>query len=231
MSAEIPPAPLTPDPTKLAATPGILAARSEAAQPFAPRPGSPGYRTDPSLTAGFSILAITLTLPPHAAQVSISMPNTRFSRCAPRIARCRSASVRGPAAWGFPRPAGVTSARQRLCGANTPWYRVRWTRGRGTSAASRAMKSVKAGDQVLVNGASGGVGTYAVQIGKVLGAKVTGVASTRNLELLFSIGADAVFDYTQQDFTQGSGKYDVIVDNVGSHSLRTYTRVMADNGC
>ena len=96
--------------------------------------------------------------------------------------------------------------------------------------ALRDKARVKAGDRVLVNGASGGVGTYAVQIGKALGAEVTGVASTRNVELVRSIGAAAVVDYTQQDFTHGSVKYDVIVDNVGSHSLRAYTRVMPDNG-
>ena len=96
--------------------------------------------------------------------------------------------------------------------------------------AVRDKGKVQAGQRVLVNGASGGVGTYAVQIAKVLGAEVTGVSSTRNLELVRSLGADHVIDYTQQDFTAGTRPYDVIIDNVGSHSLLAYRRVLAPDG-
>lgn len=96
--------------------------------------------------------------------------------------------------------------------------------------ALRDRGRVKAGDKVLVNGASGGVGTFAVQIAKSLGAEVTGVCSTRNLDLVRSLGADHVVDYTQEDFTLGSTKYDVIVDMVGSHALLDYKRVLADDG-
>ena len=89
---------------------------------------------------------------------------------------------------------------------------------------------VKAGDKVLINGASGGVGTFAVQIAKALGAEVTGVCSTRNVELVRSLGADHVIDYKHEDFTRGDRRYDVIIDNVGNHPLRAVRRVLEPDG-
>jgi NADPH:quinone reductase-like Zn-dependent oxidoreductase len=86
------------------------------------------------------------------------------------------------------------------------------------------------GQRVLINGAAGGVGTFAVQIAKSLGAHVTGVCSTRNLEMVRSIGANQVIDYTREDFTAGKERYDVILDCISNHPLSTYRRVMNPKG-
>jgi NADPH:quinone reductase-like Zn-dependent oxidoreductase len=84
--------------------------------------------------------------------------------------------------------------------------------------------------KVLINGASGGVGTFAVQIAKAFGAEVTGVTSTMNVDLVRAIGADHVVDYTREDFTSGHGRYDLILDNVGNHSMARTRRVLNPTG-
>jgi len=89
---------------------------------------------------------------------------------------------------------------------------------------------VKPGQKVLINGASGGVGPFAVQIAHALGAEVTGVCSAGNVEMVHSIGADHVIDYTTEDFTRGDARYDVIMDNVASHSLSATRRVLTPGG-
>ncbi len=94
----------------------------------------------------------------------------------------------------------------------------------------RDVGQVQPGQHVLVNGASGGVGTFAVQIAKAFGAEVTGVCSTRNVELVQSIGADHVIDYTQQDFTRSGRSYDVIFDLVGNRSLTDCRRALTPAG-
>jgi NADPH:quinone reductase-like Zn-dependent oxidoreductase len=100
-------------------------------------------------------------------------------------------------------------------------------------AALQALRDhgkVQPGQKVLINGASWGVGTYAVQIAKALGAEVTGVCSTANVDMVGSIGADHVIDYTKEDFTQGEPRYDLILDNAASHSFADYRRVLEPGG-
>ena len=96
--------------------------------------------------------------------------------------------------------------------------------------ALRDHGKVQPGQKVLINGASGGVGTFAVQIAKVLGAEVTGVCSTGNVDTVRAIGADHVIDYTREDFTRGEPRFDLILDNAASHSFAECRRVLAPGG-
>ena len=94
----------------------------------------------------------------------------------------------------------------------------------------RHLGNLRAEQTILINGASGGVGSFAVQIAAAAGARVTGVTSTRNLDLARSLGADHVVDYTRTDFTQGDGRYDLILDTIGNRSVSDLRRALAEGG-
>ncbi|MFM2060435.1 MAG: hypothetical protein RLZZ507_105 [Cyanobacteriota bacterium] len=96
--------------------------------------------------------------------------------------------------------------------------------------ALRDLGNIKSGQKVLINGASGGVGIFAVQIAKALDAEVTGVCSTKNLDLVRSLNADLVIDYTQQDFTKGNVQYDIILDAVAKRAFSNCRKVLKPNG-
>lgn len=96
--------------------------------------------------------------------------------------------------------------------------------------ALRNKGHVQSGKKVLINGAAGGVGTFAVQIAKSFGGDVTGVCSTRNVDMVRSIGAKQVIDYTQEDFTRSAQRYDLILDCMGNHSLLAYRRILNPTG-
>ena len=103
--------------------------------------------------------------------------------------------------------------------------------GVSASAALQLLRGrVRPGDRVLINGASGGLGTFAVQIAKAFGAEVTGVCSAKNVEMVRAIGADHVIDYAHEDFTKGGARYDFILDNVGNHSPAETRRALTPSG-
>jgi len=104
------------------------------------------------------------------------------------------------------------------------------TAGLAALKGLRDMGRVRPGQAVLINGASGGVGTFAVQIARALGAEVTGVCSTRNVELVRELGAHAVIDYTQEDFTRGGRRFDLVLDNAGNRSFADLRRALTPRG-
>jgi NADPH:quinone reductase-like Zn-dependent oxidoreductase len=143
-----------------------------------------------------------------------------FGSCDPYIGGAFAKYARAPRGKVAVKPATVTFEQA----ASVPLAAVT------ALQALRDQAQVRPGQRVLVNGASGGVGTFAVQIAKALGAEVTGVCSTRNTGLVASIGADAVIDYTRDDFTRGTQRFDVILDNVANHPLSHCRRVLTPKG-
>jgi NADPH:quinone reductase-like Zn-dependent oxidoreductase len=126
----------------------------------------------------------------------------------------------------------VTESHLALKPANLSFAQLAAVPVAGLTAlqALRDHGEIEAGQHVLINGASGGVGTYAVQIAKVLGAEVTAVCSTRNVEMVKSLGADHVIDYTKERPTQTNLQFDLIVDNVGNFSAGDYKRLLKPGG-
>lgn len=134
------------------------------------------------------------------------------SGCAEYVAAAEDKFVKKPNNLSFEEAAGVpTSCVTALMGI-------------------RDVGKVKQGQRVLINGASGGVGTFAIQIAKSLGACVAGVCSARNADMVRSIGADHVIDYTSEDFTKSTERYDLILDNVANHSFTEYRHVLSPTG-
>ena len=139
-----------------------------------------------------------------------------FGWCTGAFAEYASA----PADHFVPKPANLTFQQAAAVGVSA-------------STALQLLRDqgkIKPGQKVLINGASGGIGTFAVQVAKAFGAEVTGVCSTRNVEMVRSIGADHVIDYTREDFTRSGHRFDFILDNVANHSLSDTRRVLTPSG-
>lgn len=138
----------------------------------------------------------------------------------------------GIAPGGFAEYAVTTAANLALKPANVSFAEAAATPCVGYTAIQgmRDFGKLQAGQQVLINGASGGIGTFAVQYAKSVGAEVTGVCSTRNLDLVRSIGADHVVDYTQEDFTRTGQQYDLLFDTVANRSAADYRRALKPAG-
>ena len=124
-----------------------------------------------------------------------------------------------PADHFLPKPASLTFEQAAAVGVSAI-----------TALSFLRDQKFQPGQKVLINGASGGIGTFAVQIAKAFGAEVTGVCSTKNVDLVRSLGADHVIDYSREDFTKGKERYDYILDNVGNHSLADTRRVLTPTG-
>jgi NADPH:quinone reductase-like Zn-dependent oxidoreductase len=140
--------------------------------------------------------------------------------------------VFGGCVGGFAEYASVREDRLALKPANVSFEEAAAVPVAATTALQglRDKGKIQPGQKILVNGASGGVGTFAVQIAKSFGAEVTGVCSTRNLDTVRSIGADHVIDYTQEDFTRNGERYDLICDVASNRSLLDYKRALRPQG-
>jgi len=159
-----------------------------------------------------------------AGRVEAVGPNaTRFKPGDEVFGACRGAFaeyVCTPETVLATKPANVTF-EQASCAAVAGFTALQGLRDKGR---------IQAGQKVLVNGAAGGVGTFAVQVAKSFGADVTGVCSTRNVEMVRSLGADRVIDYTREDFTKSEARYDLFFDCIGNHSISACRRVLKPRG-
>jgi NADPH:quinone reductase-like Zn-dependent oxidoreductase len=165
-------------------------------------------------TPGFDVAGVVEAV---GADVTEMKPgHAVFGQCGGSCAEYVSVSPRRLAA----KPANLTFQQAAACPIS----------GDAALRALRDAGRVQPGHKVLINGASGGVGTFAVQIARSMGAEVTGVCSTRNVELVRSLGADHVVDYTREDVTRGEGRYDFILDNVGNRSMASFRRLVAPGG-
>lgn len=135
-------------------------------------------------------------------------------------------------AGAFAEYACVSTERLALAPAGVPLEELAAVPDSGMTALQglRDAGRLRAGQRVLINGASGGVGTFAIQLAKALGAEVTAVCSTRHVAAVRELGADHVIDYTAADFTTGAARYDVLLDLVGNRTLRDCRRVLAPRG-
>jgi NADPH:quinone reductase-like Zn-dependent oxidoreductase len=151
------------------------------------------------------------------AKVTTIRPGDEVFGDAPAGAFAEYAVV--PAARLAPKPSNLSFEEAAV----TPWAVT-------PLQALRDAGGLRAGQKVLINGASGGVGTWAVQIAKALGAEVTAVCSTRNVEMVRALGADAVVDYTKDDFVTGGARFDLAFDTVGNRALSDFRKVLKPDG-
>ena len=181
--------------------------------PYIVRPTA-GWRTPKRPTPGVDVAGVVEAIGKDVTrfQVGDEVCGEKSRACAEYVAAPETMLVRKPERLTFEEAASLPAA------------------GVTALQALRDKARVQPGQSVLINGASGGVGTFTVQIAKSLGAIVTGVCSTPNVDLVRSLGADHVIDYTREDFTRTGQRYDAIIDNVGNRSLLACRRAMAPNG-
>src|SRR5438552_2502293 len=187
-----------------------------AGAPYIMRPGI-GLRRPRRPVRGSDFAGVVQAVGQHVTDLALGdevfgCTGARAGACAQYAAAPATQLARKPAGLAF-----TDAAASVMCGLTA-------------LVAVRDVARVSADARVLINGASGGVGTMAVQIAKALGAEVTGVCGTRNTELVRSLGADHLIDYTTEDFTQGSRRFDVILDNVLNHPPKAVVRALAPGG-
>ena len=186
-------------------------------KPFLMRLGT-GLRTPKHPILGADVAGKVVAVGPNVTRFQLGdevfgdLSGSGYGAFAEYVAAEEGALVRKPANVTFEQAAAVLSAAVTA---------LQGLRDEG---------QIQAGQQVLVNGASGGVGSFAVQIAKALGAEVTGVCSTRNAEMVRGLGADQVIDYTKQDFTQNGRQYDLILDAAAYRPLTDYKRTLTAHG-